>query len=190
MRYLKLPLQALLIMALLTACTGKKTAEAGKASDPAGSGNKAAAKQSGQIAPAFTLDNAEGKKISLADFKGKVIILNFWATWCGPCKREIPDFIELQKEYGSKGLQIVGVSVDQDGWNVVKPFIAQNGLNYPVLLYTEDVYNAYQQLIPSGEQGAIPCTFIIGKDGAIRQHLVGSADRATFEEMIKPLLAG
>jgi peroxiredoxin len=190
MKYLKLSLQALLIMVLVAACSGKKQAEAGKTSDSVTPTENVAAKQSGPAAPAFALENTEGKSVALADYKGKVVILNFWATWCPPCRREIPDFIELQKEYGSKGLQIVGVSVDQEGWKVVKPFVAQNGINYPVLLYTEEVYNAYQQLISPQEQGAIPCTFIIGKDGAIRQHLVGSADRSTFEGMIKPLLAG
>jgi peroxiredoxin len=190
MKYLKLPLQALLVMFLLAACSSKKQAEAGKPADSGASTGTVSAKHSAPMAPAFALENAEGKSVALADFKGKVIILNFWATWCGPCRHEIPDFIELQKEYGSKGLQIIGVSVDQDGWKVVKPFIAQNGLNYPVLLYTEAVYNAYQQLVSTEEQGAIPCTFIIGKDGVIVKHLVGSANRATFEGMIKPLLAG
>jgi peroxiredoxin len=190
MKYLKLPLQALFVMFLLTACSSKKQAEAGKSADPTAANETVAAKQTALAAPAFALENAEGQSVSLADFKGKVVILNFWATWCGPCRREIPDFIELQKEYGSKGLQIIGVSVDQEGWKVVTPFVAQNGLNYPVLLYTEAVYNAYQQLVSAEEQGAIPCTFIIGKDGTIRKHLVGSADRATFEGMIKPLLAG
>ena len=190
MKYLKLFTQALLLMVLLAACSGKKQAEAGKTSDPAVPTENVADKKATPAAPTFTLENTEGKRVSLADYKGKVVILNFWATWCGPCRKEIPDFIELQKEYGSKGLQIVGISVDQEGWKVVKPFVAQNGLNYPVLLFTEEVYNAYQQLISPQEQGAIPCTFIIGKDGAIVQHLVGSADRAAFEGMIKPLLAG
>ena len=137
---------------------------------------------------AFTLKDSQGNSVSLADYKGKVVILDFWATWCPPCRREIPHFVALQKEYGSKGLQVIGVAVDQDGWDKVKPFIQSNGINYPVLMYTEDVYEAYQQLLPRSERGGIPFTFVIDKTGQVKAKYVGYRDKAVFEAAIKPLL--
>jgi cytochrome c biogenesis protein CcmG/thiol:disulfide interchange protein DsbE len=187
-KQLKRPILVIIAIVLLVSCSGKKQADAGR--NPQTSSSKTAAGQTSITAPNFILENADGQKVSLADYRGKVIILNFWATWCSPCRAEIPDFIELQDQYGSKGLQILGVSVDQEGWKVVKPFITQNNINYPIFMTTEDAYKAYQGLIPPQEQGAIPFTFIIGKDGTVHRHLIGSADKAAFEGMVKPLLEG
>jgi cytochrome c biogenesis protein CcmG/thiol:disulfide interchange protein DsbE len=185
------PFIALIAIIILVSCSGKKQAEAGKTGASETSAQTASTPQQiEKIAPVFILENAAGVKQSLADYKGKVIVLNFWATWCPPCRREIPDFIELQKQYGSQGLQIVGIAVDQEGWSVVKPFISQNGINYPIFMSTEETYETYQQFLPADQQGAIPFTFIIGKNGAIQKHIVGSADKATFEGLIKPLLEG
>lgn len=139
-------------------------------------------------APAFTLQNAQGQNVSLADFKGKVLILDFWATWCPPCRDEIPHFIELLKEYGEKGLQVVGVSVDQQGWDVVKPFIEQNHMNYPVLMADKEVYKAYQEIIEPNQRGGIPFTFVIDRNGKITEQFVGYRDKSVFEAAIKPLL--
>lgn len=139
-------------------------------------------------APTFTLQDAQGQSVSLSDYRGKVIILDFWATWCPPCRQEIPHFIELQKQYGGQGLQVVGVSVDQKGWEVVRPFIASAEINYPVLMYTEAVYNAYQELIPEDMRGGIPFTFILDMQGKVVTQFVGYRDKAVFEEVIKPLL--
>ena len=110
-------------------------------------------------APAFTLIDVSGQSVSLADFKGKVVILDFWATWCPPCKREIPDFIKLHSEYGSKGVQIVGIALDQ--LDKVKAFVKENGMNYPVLMGTNEVAASY------GGVEAIPTTFLIDKSGKI-----------------------
>jgi cytochrome c biogenesis protein CcmG/thiol:disulfide interchange protein DsbE len=148
----------------------------------------APAVRGGSGAPAFVLKDSDGKSVSLADYKGKVVILDFWATWCPPCRREIPHFVELQKEYGSKGLQVIGVAVDQDGWDKVKPFMQSNGINYPVLMYTESVYDAYQQLLPEAERGGIPFTFVIDKNGQVKAKYVGYREKAVFEAAIKPLL--
>ena len=112
--------------------------------------------------PAFTLKDADGNDVSLSDFEGKVVILDFWATWCPPCRAEIPGFIELQRDYGEKGLQVVGVSLDQQGWSVINPFVVEYGINYPVVLLTDpNVYNAYQELLPNDMRGAVPFTFIL-----------------------------
>ena len=132
------------------------------------------------VAPGFTLVDMNGRSVSLADFKGKVVILDFWATWCPPCKREIPDFIKLQSEYGSKGLQIVGIALDQP--NKVQAFVKDNGMNYPVLLGTDEVAANY------GGVEAIPTTFIIDKNGKIVKNYEGFRSKETFESQIKKLL--
>lgn len=132
------------------------------------------------IAPGFTLPDLNGKPVSLADFKGKVVVLDFWATWCPPCRREIPDFIKLQTEYGSKSVQIVGIALDEPG--KVQEFARQNGMNYPVLLGTQEISVKY-----GGIEG-IPTTFIIDKNGKIANRFEAFRPRAVFEEEIKKLL--
>ena len=132
------------------------------------------------VAPGFTLLDMTGRSVSLADFKGKVVILDFWATWCPPCKREIPDFIKLQSEYGSKGVQIVGIALDQP--NKVKAFVKDNGMNYPLLLGTNEVAASY------GGVEAIPTTFVIDKSGKIVAKYEGLRPKETFESQIKKLL--
>jgi peroxiredoxin len=131
-------------------------------------------------APAFTLTDLSGKSVSLSDFKGKVLILDFWATWCPPCKKEIPDFIELQKQYGSQGVQIVGIALDQP--DKVKAFVQQNGINYPVLMGNEAITVKY------GGIDGIPTTFVIDKKGKIINRFEGYRPRNVFEGEIKNLL--
>lgn len=136
----------------------------------------------GSVAPQFTLKDIDGKSVSLNDYKNKVIILDFWATWCPPCREEIPDFIALQNEYGKKGLQIIGIAVDRDGIKSVKPFYENMGMNYPVLLTDGKVESKY------GGIRAIPTTFIIDKKDSIAKKYVGFRSKATFEKEIKELL--
>lgn len=131
----------------------------------------------------FKLEGANDKfKHSLADYKGKVRILDFWATWCPPCRGEIPDFVSLQKQYGPKGLQIIGVSVDKGGKPGVAKFMADNKMNYPVFMSDSDTESAY------GGIRAIPTTFLIDRQGNIVKKYIGGTDRATFEKDIKALL--
>src|SRR5690242_2478146 len=111
------------------------------------------------IAPRWELQNVDGHTVRSADFKGKVVILDFWATWCPPCRAEIPGLIELQKQYGKQGLAVIGVSVDQDGASAVKAFAQKFGMNYPVLLADPKVVQAY------GGIEAIPTTFVIDRAG-------------------------
>jgi len=131
-------------------------------------------------APAFTLTNLDGKSVSLSDFRGKVVVLDFWATWCPPCRREIPDFIDLQKEYGSQGVQVVGIALDEP--DKVQAFARQNGMNYPVLLGSDEISMRY-----GGIEG-IPTTFIIDKSGKIVNRFEGFRPRQVFETEIKKLL--
>jgi peroxiredoxin len=129
------------------------------------------------MAPGFTLTDINGKSVSLSDFRGKVVILDFWATWCPPCKQEIPDFISLQKEYGPRGLQVVGVALDEPG--KVQAFARQNGMNYPVLLGTQDLASKY-----GGIRG-IPTTFVIDKTGKLVNKFEGYRPRSVFESEVK-----
>jgi peroxiredoxin len=131
-------------------------------------------------APAFTLTDLNGKAVSLADFRGKVVILDFWATWCPPCKKEIPDFVDLQKSFGAQGVQVVGIALDD--LDKVKAFTQQNGINYPVLLGTQDITVKY------GGIDGIPTTFVIDRKGKIVNRFEGFRPRSVFEAEIKKLL--
>jgi peroxiredoxin len=131
----------------------------------------------------FTLKDMSGKDVSLAAYKGKVILLDFWATWCGPCKYEIPGFVELYSKYRDRGLVVLGISVD-DTIDKLKPFAAQYKMNYPVLvgLDRDDVQDAY------GPIWGIPTTFIIGRNGQICRKHTGMATKQQFEKEILALL--
>lgn len=131
----------------------------------------------------FTVNDMHGASVALSSFKGKVIVLDFWATWCPPCKAEIPGFVELQKEYGGKGLQVVGVSVD-DPAEKLPPFAAEFKMNYPVLvgLGRDDLQDAY------GPMWGIPTTFVISRDGKICKKHSGLVGKDRYEKDIKALL--
>ena len=133
-------------------------------------------------APSWALQDANGKTIHSSDFKGKVVILDFWATWCPPCKAEIPGFIALQKKYGKNGLAVIGVSVDEGGADVVKPFAQQSGMNYTVVLADDKTAQAF------GGIEAIPTTFIIDREGRIVTKHLGFTEKDEFEKELKPLL--
>jgi cytochrome c biogenesis protein CcmG/thiol:disulfide interchange protein DsbE len=152
----------------------------GKTTQP--SGDKAPPGPSAKSAPSFTLQDLNGKQVSLSDFKGKVVILDFWATWCPPCVKEIPHFIALYEQYKDQGFAIVGISVDREGISVVKSFARKYQVNYPILMTDGQVDKAYGG-IPS-----IPTTFVIDSAGNIRQKYVGYRDKAVFEADIKALL--
>ena len=134
----------------------------------------------GKTAPDFTLKNLDGQNTSLADFRGKAIILNFFASWCPPCKGEIPDFVELQKAYGDKGFTFIGVSLVSPQES--KDFAAKMGINYPLLIDDGKVSMTY------GPVRSIPTTFVIGKDMKVVKMYIGARSRETFEGDIKELL--
>ena len=129
-------------------------------------------------APEWKLKDVEGKVVSSADFKGKVVVIDFWATWCPPCIAEIPGYIELQKKYGKDGLVIVGISLDQKGPSVVKPFMAKMGINYPIVMADEDTPAAF------GGVEAIPTTFIIDRVGMIRDRKLGAEPVESYEQRL------
>ena len=131
----------------------------------------------------FTLKDVDGNNVSLSAYKGKVVLLNFWATWCGPCKAEIPGFVRLQEKYRDKGLVIVGYSVD-DSADKAKAYAAEYKMNYPILLGEgrEEVQDAY------GPIWGIPASFIISKDGRVCRKHMGIAPEAVFEKEVVALL--
>ena len=133
-------------------------------------------------APDFTLQSLDGSSMRLSDLRGKAVLLNFWATWCSPCKIEMPWFIELQKQYGAQGLQIVGVAMDDSSKEDIAKFAKDMGVNYPVLLGKEEVGEAY------GGVPALPETFFIGRDGKIVDKIIGLKGKAEIEESIKRAL--
>jgi thiol-disulfide isomerase/thioredoxin len=134
-------------------------------------------------APDFTLESLDGKNTKLSDFRGKAVLLNFWATWCGPCKIEMPWFVELQNEYGSQGLQIVGVAMDDSGKDDIAKFVKEMGVNYPVLLGKEAVGDQY------GGVPALPESFFISRDGKITDKFIGLRGKAEVEDAIKKALS-
>ena len=136
----------------------------------------------GAPAPDWELTGQDGNTVKFSDFRGKVVILNFWATWCMPCRIEIPHLDELQKQYGDKGLAIVGVSLDEQGPEVVKKFVKQFQMTYLVVMGNEKIVAAY-----GGIEG-IPTTFVIGRDGRIVSRHIGFAEKEVLEREIKSLL--
>jgi len=131
----------------------------------------------------FTLKDMNGTEVKLADLKGKVVLLNFWATWCGPCRLEIPSFVELQEKYADQGFRIIGISVD-DPPEALPPFAKRFKINYPLIVGAdrEDVQKAYGPIF------GVPMTFIIGRNGRICMKYVGPASKEQFESTIKSLL--
>lgn len=114
-----------------------------------------------KAAPQFSLTDSNGHTVHLADYKGKVVLLDFWATWCSPCKVEIPWFMEFEQQYRDRGFAVLGVSMDDDGWSAVKPYIAQMKINYRIALGNDQVGNLY------GGVDALPSTFLIDRQGKI-----------------------
>jgi cytochrome c biogenesis protein CcmG/thiol:disulfide interchange protein DsbE len=135
--------------------------------------------------PDIVLPSVSGETVALSQYKGRVIMLNFWATWCPPCQMEIPDFIDLQKELGPEGLTIIGVSVDEDRISYVKAYSEERKINYPVL-YAGDDMEAVADAV-GGIRG-IPTTFLIDRDGRVVEKVVGVAEKKAWAEAVKSLL--
>ena len=136
-----------------------------------------------KAAPQFVLKDSTGKTTSLTDYRGKVVLLDFWATWCTGCKLEIPWFSEFQKAYAAQGFVVVGVAMDASGWTVVKPFLAETHVPYPVLL--GDGPTAQRFGIQS-----LPDTFLIDREGRVAAaYRAGLVDKTDVEANIKSLLS-
>ena len=134
-------------------------------------------------APDFTLEDASGVPVRLSQFRGKVVLLNFWATWCVPCRTETPWFVEFHETYKGRGLAVLGVSLDDDGWKAVKPYIDKMKVDYPVMVGSRDVAARY------GGLSSLPVTLIIDKAGRIAVTHVGLCPKGEYEAAINALLA-
>lgn len=145
--------------------------------------NPLAAETKGSVAPDFTLQSLEGNTVRLSDYRGKAVLLNFWATWCGPCKIEMPWLVELQKQYGPAGLQILGVAMDDASPGEVEKFAKELGVNYPVLVGKEAVADAY-----GGVEG-LPYSVYIDRNGKVFDKIIGLVSRSEIEDDVKKILA-
>jgi cytochrome c biogenesis protein CcmG/thiol:disulfide interchange protein DsbE len=133
-------------------------------------------------APDFVLQDGEGRDVKLSDFRGKVVLLNFWATWCGPCKIEMPWFVDFQRQYTDQGFTVLAISLDEEGWEVVRPFTEEHKLNFPVLLGSDETAEQF------GGVAALPTTFIIDQEGRIFSTHMGLVSKSDYEDEIKELL--
>jgi cytochrome c biogenesis protein CcmG/thiol:disulfide interchange protein DsbE len=133
------------------------------------------------FAPEFSLPDMTGQQLKLSDYRGKVILLDFWATWCGPCREEIPHFVELQNKLGDQGFQVIGVSMD-DGPEPVREFYRQFKINYPVVMGNAKIGELYGGVL------GLPIAFVIGRDGRIYSRHIGAADISLLEREIEAQL--
>jgi peroxiredoxin len=135
-----------------------------------------------KAAPEFALKDSSGKTVTLQDYRGKVILLDFWATWCHGCKQEIPWFSEFERKYAPKGLTVVGVSLDEEGWKLVKPFLETAKVPYRIVLGDNPTAKKY------GIEN-MPDTFLIDRHGRIAATYVGLVDKDNVEENIRAMLS-
>jgi cytochrome c biogenesis protein CcmG/thiol:disulfide interchange protein DsbE len=140
------------------------------------------ADESRRTAPDFSLKDINGHTVRLSDFRGRVVLLNFWATWCPPCKVEIPWFVEFENQYQAMGLTVLGVSMDEDGWKAVKPFLEARNINYPIVVGNEDISVLY------GGIDSLPTTLLIGRDGRTEFYHQGLVGRGEYQTEILQLL--
>jgi cytochrome c biogenesis protein CcmG/thiol:disulfide interchange protein DsbE len=133
-------------------------------------------------APDFLLKDASGSSVRLSDLRGKVVLLNFWATWCAPCRLEIPWFVEFQKTYRDRDFAILGVSLDEDGWNAVRPYVQMSNVNYTVATGNDDVARLYGA-------NSLPTTLIIDRSGRVAARHVGICEKSEYESEIRRTLA-
>jgi cytochrome c biogenesis protein CcmG/thiol:disulfide interchange protein DsbE len=137
-----------------------------------------------QQAPSFELKDSNGTVVTLAEYKDRVVLLNFWATWCVPCKEELPWFQEFNSKFKDQGFAVLGVSLDEEGWNVVKPYTDERKLTYRMVMGSEQVSTLY------GGIDSLPTTFLIDRAGKIAAIHTGLVSKATYEKEIQDILKG
>ena len=169
--------------ALMGGCGRTQTAHAGavQTSQDAADANVIRFVKNPDAAPAFQLNDLNGNPVSLAEAKGKIVLLNFWATWCGPCRAEIPDLVDLQKRYADK-FEIIALATDEDDPDEVRRFVLQSGINYRVAMSSDAVRRDY------GGIAALPTSFVIDPEGRIVQKHVGLNDPSIYELEVRAML--
>ena len=170
-----------IVMFSVVACE-KSNKQAAQTPDKQATVKPMAGQSDRQPAYNFTLKTLTGNSVGLNDFQGKVLIVDFWDTWCPPCKAEIPHFVDLYSEYNSQGLEILGVAFGRDGVSAVRNFIGSYGINYQNALGNQEVVTGF------GGFNSIPTTFVIDKQGNIYKKYTGYRDKSVFEADIKALL--
>lgn len=165
--------------------SGKYFSKGGKAANVASAAFQGAsdAPAKGAVAPDFTLKTLDGKDVQLSSLRGKAVLLNFWATWCEPCKIEMPWLVDLQKKYRPQGLEIVGVAMDDSGEKTIADFAHKMQVNYTVLVGSEKVAQMY------GGLDGLPTSFFLGRDGKVVDTALGLVSESTIEDAIKKSLA-
>ena len=136
----------------------------------------------GQAAPQFALKDINGRIVRLSDYKGRVVLINFWATWCPPCRAEMPDLVRLQREHAKRGLQIIGITYPPESKARVRRFARSLKVNYPIILGTSQIKDRFSS------EGILPLTVVINRDGKVNDIISGILLREEFDEKIKPLL--
>lgn len=172
MRKVVLILVAIVLVVGLYELARHQSAQSGKGGRPGAIGS---------TAPGFSMQDIDGKPLDLANYSGKVVLLDFWATWCVPCQSEIPHFIEFQNNYAGQGFQVVGISMD-DGPQPVREFYQKYKMNYPVGMGTTKLAESYGGIL------GLPVTFLIGQDGHIAAKYVGLTDTSIIQKKIESLL--
>ncbi|MDZ7371623.1 MAG: TlpA family protein disulfide reductase [candidate division KSB1 bacterium] len=174
-RLMTLGLVSIMVLSLVVpACSKQEKSSVG------GSTASAQTKNDGGLD--FTIITIDGQHLKLSDFRGKVVIVDFWDTWCPPCRMEIPHFIDLYKQYKGRGFEMIGIAFGREGVEAVKRFSASYNINYTNALATQEILNKV------GEINAIPTTFVLDQKGNIYKKYVGYQDKAVFERDIKTLL--
>jgi peroxiredoxin len=143
--------------------------------------NSARAEQT-TMSPDFLLQSLDGRSVKLSDFRGKTVLLNFWATWCAPCRVEMPALIDLYEKYRARGVEIIGISMDDGAQERVASFVKEMKVNYPILLGNQSVANLY------GGLRLLPQTVFVTRDGQVRQTIIGIGERKNLEASIEQLL--
>ena len=139
----------------------------------------------GSVAPEFSLKSVpDGKTVTLSSLRGKAVVVNFWATWCGPCKIEMPWLVDLQKKYGDQGLQIVGITKEDYDEAVIARYTKKMGVNYTILVGNQQVVDLY------GGVGGLPTSFFVNRSGKVVHEIVGLDSESKFEDAIKKALSG
>lgn len=133
-------------------------------------------------APTLRLKDGDDRIVDLAQYKGRVVLVNFWATWCGPCRKEMPDFVEVYKQQKANGFEIIGVSLDEEGWEVVQPFLKQYKINFPVVVGDGKLARTY------GGIEFLPTSFLIDRNGFVVDKHIGMLPKEMLEQKIAPLL--